>query len=83
MALSQNQLMSLLAIPKGEKRKTNAWIMDGDTLTRETVKSSQFGKFEGKAGSVVRNRKGATRRMPNGRRYYVRPTDLEVVAYLA
>lgn len=83
MALSQQDLMSLLAIPKDEKRKTNAWIRDGDELIRETVKSRDFGKFEGKAGDIVRNRKGATRRKANGRRYYVTSSDVEVVAYLA
>lgn len=29
-----------------------------------------LGTFQGKVGSIRRSRKGASRRMPNGRRYY-------------
>ena len=36
-----------------------------------------IGKFEGKAGTIRRSRKGATRRLPNGRRPYIAPIPFD------
>lgn len=44
--------------------------------------TAQVGAFTGKAGSITRTRKGATRRSGNGRRNYL-DTNGEVVMYSA
>ena len=57
---------------------------ENDCLTKEAITPetrASLGKYEGRAGSIRRSRKGRTRRMPNGRRFYNGITDHEVVAY--
>jgi len=47
-----------------------------------TLKAGEVEAFHGKAGSIRRTRKGRTRRLPNGRRWYPAWTDTEqVIAY--
>lgn len=54
--------------------------MEGQ-LERVSLKNLDVGHFEGRAGSIRRSRKGATRRLANGRRYYVQG-DCIILAYL-
>jgi len=53
------------------------------TIEAQAFKTAEISKFEGKVGTVRRSRKGRTRRNANGRRYYVRNFDLDIVAYKA
>lgn len=77
--MDARMLESLLAPAKPGKAKlafvNGQW--EDVKLTKDTV-----GAHEGRAGTVTRNRKGATRRKPNGRRFY---NDYEMVvdAYMA
>jgi hypothetical protein len=77
--LDARLIESLLAPAKRQPAKlafvNGAW--EDIKLTKDTV-----GAHEGRAGTVVRTRKGATRRMPNGRRFY---NDYEMIvdAYMA
>jgi hypothetical protein len=82
MALTAAQISELT---RGKlTNKGNAWVRNADgKLEKQLVKSSQFGKFEGKAGSKRRSRKGMVRTMPNGWVKYNDVTDIEVVSYLA
>jgi len=73
-------ILALLApkkkAPQGVGRKftSEGW----ETLTTTT----ECGTFRGKAGSIRRNRKGATRRLPNGWRTYPAWNDgTEALAY--
>lgn len=89
MALTASQLAEIMAPVKTRKgAKTNALVRLPDgTMERQQVKSSQFGKYEGKAGTKRRSRKGLVRTMPNGYINYndidsVLPwAEVEVVAY--
>lgn len=92
--LSESQVLSLLAdTPEAKQVKLNAWVVttdpDNDAIfstEKVNVTPGLFGKYEGKAGTMRRSRKGVARRMPNGRRYYTHPGmggEVEVVAYLA
>ena len=89
--LTISQIESLMAPPKSGKKKTpNAvvrTVVDGQaTLERQVVKSSQFGKYEGKMGSKRRSAKGRISIMPNGFVYYNdvdSQSPVEVVAYKA
>lgn len=44
---------------------------------------SSVGKFEGKAGTMRRSRKGTPRRLPNGTRFFAPNWETEVVSYRA
>lgn len=68
---------------KPAKGKGYVLLNTGDGIERQTIQRMgdyDFGSFEGKVGSIRRSRKGATRRVPNGSRKYVRMTN-EVIAY--
>ena len=84
MGLTVGQLESLMA-PNKTAKKANALVRvateTGTMLERQQVKTSQFGRFEGKAGTKRRSRKGMVRTMPNGSRYYNWITETEVVMY--
>lgn len=57
---------------------------ENDCLTKEAITPetrASIGKFEGRAGSIKRSRKGRTSRMANGRRFYNGITEHEIVAY--
>ena len=83
MALSITEMQALLG-PKAKQVKTNALVRLSDgSLEQQQVKTSQYGKYEGKAGSKRRSAKGHVRTMPNGFRKYNDVTEIEVVAYLA
>lgn len=64
-------------------------VAKGKALTRdgwetiEKVGDYNLGSYQGKVGSIRRNRKGATRRLPNGSRRYFEPfmEGKEVIAY--
>ena len=90
MALSTSQLQALLA-PASKGKAGNAWVRIVDqegvsTLERQQVKTSTFGKFEGKIGTKRRSAKGRVSINPNGYRKYNDggyEREIEVVAYLA
>jgi hypothetical protein len=85
-----SEIQALLAgKPKKAKQASD---MPGHAYIRETPKGPlvkvstsevYVGGFQGKAGSVVRNRKGGTRRKANGRRNYIQNVEVEVVSYTA
>jgi hypothetical protein len=91
MALTESEVRGLLANPAQESSRATkrAWIRkDGEIkcVALSSVKAADFGKFEGKQGSMRRSRKGLVRILPNGyRKYndneYSRKT--EVIAYSA
>jgi hypothetical protein len=82
MGLTISQIESLMA-PTNDprKKKYNAIVRTAEGLEQQQVKTSQFGRFEGKAGTKRRSRKGMVRTMPNGSRYYNGITEVEVVMY--
>lgn len=47
------------------------WCDSGGTLHAGKVPASKAGKYEGKAGTIKRSRKGSVTRNLNGRREYV------------
>lgn len=56
-----------------------------ETVTIKKMGDFDLGKHVGKVGSIRRSRKGASRRLPNGKRYYQHhdydANAQEVVAY--
>lgn len=58
-------------------------LRGGEKQIIEKMGDFEFGAFVGKVGSIRRSRKGASRRLPNGRRKYDAPWDgkLDVVSY--
>lgn len=66
--------------------KGRALVRNGSEVAWEditTIGDLNLGSYQGKVGTVRRNRKGATRRLPNGsRRFYRNYMDgKEVIAY--
>lgn len=89
--LSQEQLDAVFA-HKASKRqakgKGKAFVRIEGKLEHTTIRKMgdfDFGQHHGKVGSIRRSNKGASRRMPNGSRYYVAHDydrdKPEVVAY--
>jgi hypothetical protein len=88
--LSDSQVTDLYAAKSSKKkqrahRKSLGKVfieVEGKLVSQPVYKMGDFdfGKFEGKAGSIRRSRKGASRRLANGRRRYVNLTN-EVIAY--
>ena len=66
MALSKAELSSLLAGGKS----ANYTFSYGEWTTNYNVTRDNVGAFEGRAGTVTRNRKGRTSRKPDGSRKY-------------
>ena len=62
-----------------------AWVRGEDgqlvKVALATVAAAELGSFQGRAGSLRRSRKGATRRLANGRRNYIAPWNGRVVSY--
>ncbi len=70
-----------------ERGESGSYIMR-DTETGELIRgigkppTAIVGRYEGRSGSMRRSRKGAPRRMPNGRRYYAQPYEVyELIMY--
>lgn len=81
--LDQVTIQSLYAskASKPKQRKPLGKVLTSEgwqTVYKKT--DYDYGAFEGRVGSIRRSRKGATRRLANGRRYYINVTN-EVVAY--
>lgn len=80
--LTSSEISELLA-PRAKKVKTPTGVgskfdSDGWKVLEST---SEVGKFEGRAGTIKRNRKGRTSRLPNGSRWYPKWLEHEVLAY--
>lgn len=56
------------------------YITEDGVVHKGYPTAEQRGGYIGKAGSIVRSRKGAARRLANGSRQYIAGTD--VVAYV-
>lgn len=88
--LSQAKIADLFADKRKQRKagKGKVFIRNEHGLVTEIITKMgdyDLGQHVGKVGSMRRSRKGASRRMPNGRRYY-QPHDYdkdsqEVVAY--
>jgi hypothetical protein len=80
--LTPEQITRLVArggIKASAGHPKNRWF---DGFEWHTGKPPANVRFEGKAGTMRRSRKGATRRMPNGSRYVVGQYDEpQVLAY--
>jgi hypothetical protein len=70
--------------PKASKTvKPNALIRTENGIEQVVLKSSEFGAFQGKTGSIKRSRKGRTYRQSNGYVKFAPNWEKEVIAYLA
>lgn len=81
--LTPAQVEALYA-PKPSKKKGLGKVLTSEGWTViEKMGDYNFGGFQGKAGTIRRNRKGATRRLPNGSRRHFMPymEGIEVIAY--
>jgi hypothetical protein len=73
-----DEVLALLAAKDRKSATGNKWF-DGTEWHYGTARN--VGSFQGRAGSIRRNRKGATSRMPNGTRKYI-DNQTAVIAYL-
>lgn len=88
--LSLEQIQAVRAGVKknstGSLAKSFAWVRGEDGLFEKvplsSVEAMDLGSFQGRAGSLRRSRKGAVRRLPNGRRKFVQTWKSSVVSYL-
>lgn len=86
MPLNEIQVAALLATPAQDTvtGKRAIVIKDGvlSVVSRDSIKSDAFGKFHGRAGGIRRTRKGATRRLANGSRFYLHGEgEVQVIGY--
>lgn len=77
-----NELLALVreGIEPTSPQKGARYITADGEIHPGYPKTEQRGYFDGRAGSQVRSRKGAVRRLANGRRSYI--ADTGVIAYV-
>ena len=76
--LAKELIFALTA--KRDSKNPSAFYIDSHG-NKHPLKSRDIARFEGKAGTIRRSRKGATRRLANGSRRYVDSGEVDMVAY--